>query len=644
MKTQNFGVSHIDSLPPLRAPYDFAHAISVHDLLGIPRTSTPPRARGRQVAHKDRTGFAQNRCVAAVAQYKENRANGLAYETPNRPFPNDGVYTWDTPNATESRIRYTEGPEDKKWMKEWDSNYVFRLEREGRLDQEEPNLRTEFPVLYNEIIAARQAVQEAQHRVYEEVVREASEKAEKDRLEKERLAREAQQKLEKEAVEFEARTKAEQERITQEQQNIFTELLNSITNNEEEGELNLGSLCLCAGPSPNTTDPAALQRVLTTKEILQILRALKTNLSVVDLSLRTLILDTANCGALCDLIKTNHTLVKIDLTDCQIPSILQKRLQKAITENNDLEEVFGFSRGGSASTPAPQPLPRSSELVGIPDLFICPITKDIMKNPVMAADGFSYEKSAIEAWFKRGHRISPMTLLALTNTTLTINLPLKAAIASFLLHSPHLENQIHSDLILAIQMHEKEVDEKFKKMCAQLTDLQNEKTRLEADLALLNNKTTRDEQEQTRFLGLTKQLEEIKSQLERVEEVGGKVTEGVESVRFQTEMLNVKADLSHDLQNSHEAAAVAKLLIVPGEDLTSLASTSPSLTLSSVGVFAAPSYSPTSPPSTQNNDELGSTTTSTPTQLQHPASKNISHGCPLHLGAHTSAPILPFTD
>jgi len=87
--------------------------------------------------------------------YKKNRSNGIESDSPARAFPFDGIYTWDTPNARQSKIRYTEGPEDKKWMEERDRNYVFRLEREGRLDQVEPNLRTENPVLYTEVIAAR---------------------------------------------------------------------------------------------------------------------------------------------------------------------------------------------------------------------------------------------------------------------------------------------------------------------------------------------------------------------------------------------------------------------------------------------------------------------------------------------------------
>lgn len=44
-----------------------------------------------------------------------------------------------------------------------------------------------------------------------------------------------------------------------------------------------------------------------------------------------------------------------------------------------------------------------------PALFPDIIPQDIMQDPVLAADGFSYERAAIEDWFAKGHRTSPKT-------------------------------------------------------------------------------------------------------------------------------------------------------------------------------------------------------------------------------------------
>ena len=68
--------------------------------------------------------------------------------------------------------------------------------------------------------------------------------------------------------------------------------------------------------------------------------------------------------------------------------------------------------------------------------FICPINYTIMEDPVNTADGHTYERTAIEAWFdtqrRRGLNItSPKTGLALANTTLIANNTLAEEIRAF---------------------------------------------------------------------------------------------------------------------------------------------------------------------------------------------------------------------
>jgi hypothetical protein len=66
-----------------------------------------------------------------------------------------------------------------------------------------------------------------------------------------------------------------------------------------------------------------------------------------------------------------------------------------------------------------------------PDCFLCPITTDIMREPMVASDGFSYERDAIEAWLARSDR-SPMTNDVLTSRALIPNAALRSAIFEFL--------------------------------------------------------------------------------------------------------------------------------------------------------------------------------------------------------------------
>uniref|UniRef100_A0ACD5ZMU5 Uncharacterized protein n=1 Tax=Avena sativa TaxID=4498 RepID=A0ACD5ZMU5_AVESA len=63
-----------------------------------------------------------------------------------------------------------------------------------------------------------------------------------------------------------------------------------------------------------------------------------------------------------------------------------------------------------------------------PTFFICPMTQEIMRDPHIAADGFTYEGDAIKDWLQRGHKMSPMTYLSLTQHELIPNIALRFAI------------------------------------------------------------------------------------------------------------------------------------------------------------------------------------------------------------------------
>lgn len=66
-----------------------------------------------------------------------------------------------------------------------------------------------------------------------------------------------------------------------------------------------------------------------------------------------------------------------------------------------------------------------------PQEFICPISHELMIDPVVVSDGFSYERKSIEKWFSIGSQISPLTGLPLSNTTLIPNFQLKSAIGRY---------------------------------------------------------------------------------------------------------------------------------------------------------------------------------------------------------------------
>ncbi|XP_037486587.1 U-box domain-containing protein 57-like isoform X2 [Triticum dicoccoides] len=67
-----------------------------------------------------------------------------------------------------------------------------------------------------------------------------------------------------------------------------------------------------------------------------------------------------------------------------------------------------------------------------PDHLICPIRMDIMKDPQVASDGFTYEAEAIMRWFDGGNNRSPMTNLPLANHDLVPNRALLSSIQEYL--------------------------------------------------------------------------------------------------------------------------------------------------------------------------------------------------------------------
>ncbi|KAL5572864.1 hypothetical protein UlMin_022461 [Ulmus minor] len=63
-----------------------------------------------------------------------------------------------------------------------------------------------------------------------------------------------------------------------------------------------------------------------------------------------------------------------------------------------------------------------------PPYFICPIFQEVMEDPHVAADGFTYEAEAVRGWLDSGHDTSPMTNLKLEHCNLVPNLALRSAI------------------------------------------------------------------------------------------------------------------------------------------------------------------------------------------------------------------------
>ncbi|KAI5663096.1 hypothetical protein M9H77_22419 [Catharanthus roseus] len=85
-----------------------------------------------------------------------------------------------------------------------------------------------------------------------------------------------------------------------------------------------------------------------------------------------------------------------------------------------------------ASTPRPGPTNRRRKTaadLNIPADFRCPISLDLMRDPVVVSTGQTYDRTSIALWIESGHNTCPKTGQTLAHTELVTNRALKNLIA-----------------------------------------------------------------------------------------------------------------------------------------------------------------------------------------------------------------------
>jgi serine/threonine protein kinase len=86
--------------------------------------------RSQQALRKsDHSWFAARR-ERSLAAYRAARTNGAPGDHPEHDFPGDGKYSWHKHTDGKYYARYSEGPGDRRWMKQCDRNYLARLDAE----------------------------------------------------------------------------------------------------------------------------------------------------------------------------------------------------------------------------------------------------------------------------------------------------------------------------------------------------------------------------------------------------------------------------------------------------------------------------------------------------------------------------------
>jgi hypothetical protein len=83
----------------------------------------------------------------------------------------------------------------------------------------------------------------------------------------------------------------------------------------------------------------------------------------------------------------------------------------------------------------------------VPNDWLCPITMELMKDPCIGPDGYTYERTAIEQWLAH-NTISPMTRQVMSNNNIIPNIALRHTIEDFLMEFIALINRINHHTIV----------------------------------------------------------------------------------------------------------------------------------------------------------------------------------------------------
>ncbi|XVE79592.1 hypothetical protein DITRI_Ditri14bG0071100 [Diplodiscus trichospermus] len=114
----------------------------------------------------------------------------------------------------------------------------------------------------------------------------------------------------------------------------------------------------------------------------------------------------------------------------KMSNLLKKIKDFVQTENPNMdvpvrEKNLPSSSSGQATTDGNPKTPV------IPDDFRCPISLELMKDPVIVSTGQTYERSCIEKWLEQGHGTCPKTQQTLSSPAVTPNYVLRSLIAQW---------------------------------------------------------------------------------------------------------------------------------------------------------------------------------------------------------------------
>ncbi|XP_054814172.1 U-box domain-containing protein 13-like isoform X2 [Prosopis cineraria] len=112
-------------------------------------------------------------------------------------------------------------------------------------------------------------------------------------------------------------------------------------------------------------------------------------------------------------------------------SMLLKKIKDYVQTENLVQDDIEGGKGLSSRSSSHGTSEKLHQASIIPDDFRCPISLELMKDPVIVSTGQTYERSCIEKWLDAGHGTCPKTQQTLASNVLTPNYALRSLIAQW---------------------------------------------------------------------------------------------------------------------------------------------------------------------------------------------------------------------
>jgi len=125
-----------------------------------------------------------------------------------------------------------------------------------------------------------------------------------------------------------------------------------------------------------------------------------------------------------------ESLTLHDMASGGDPGAIVEKMSMLLKRIKDFVQTQDPEMGAQASATDISPKDNSTCPV-IPDDFRCPISLDLMKDPVIVATGQTYERGCIERWLEAGHDTCPKTQQKLPSKSLTPNYVLRSLITQW---------------------------------------------------------------------------------------------------------------------------------------------------------------------------------------------------------------------